>query len=256
MNKIVIFVFALFAFYGCEKDFDSVVKPDDNSYQVTAISAFTEFNYFPGDSTRPLVISFNSAANISNVRYDIFSPAGTKVNSAPINMSKSGQNSFSGTLIMSRNFTNGNYTLKYYVTDLSGNTREAALHKFVYNNGSTNFSPVIANALIEPDTVVVNQTTILTVTLEVSDADGLNDIELVYFIVYRPNGTTSGNQNILSDNGIQSDIAWDERAGDGVYSQKISVNETTEKGTWRFEFRARDRSKTYSNTISYNVVIQ
>jgi uncharacterized protein YfaS (alpha-2-macroglobulin family) len=259
MKITVLLIIVLLAFYGCEKDFDSVIQPENNSYQITSVTAFTEFNYFPGDSTRFLGITFNSAANVSSVRYDIFSPAGSKVNSTPISMIKSGPNSYSGTLVMSRNYINGNYTLKYFVTDISGSTREAALHKFSYNNGSTNSPPVIANASVNPDAVTVtgSESVDITVTVEASDPDGSNDIELVYFIVFRPDGTTSGTQNVLNDNGVKiTGSAWDETAGDGIYSNRFSVNNTSQKGLWRIEFRARDRSKQVSNLISLNFLIQ
>jgi len=43
---------------------------------------------------------------------------------------------------------------------------------------------------------------------------------------------------------------------DGIYSRKIEVNQTNEKGTYRFEFQARDRSGEISDIINHFVLIQ
>jgi hypothetical protein len=256
MNKLFILISSLLVLYGCEKEYDSVIEPVSSSYQVLAVTSFQEFNYVPGDSTETLTITFNSTNNIAGVSYDLLSPDGSKVNSSPLPMVKADQNNFQAILQMSRNYINGEYTVKYYVTDISGEFKEAAIHKFLYNNGTANEAPVIANALVEPDTLVVTAVTPLIVTVEASDPDGQSDLEIVYFIVFRPDGTTSGSQNILSDDGNKTETAWDETANDGIFSLRISVNETNAKGTYRFEFRARDRGKKYSNIINYNVVIQ
>jgi hypothetical protein len=254
MKKYIILISAIFFMYGCEKEYNSITEPADYDYQVISVSSFEEFRYFPNDSTRAIRITFNTINKIQRVTYNLITPVGNNLYTSPKQMILSGGNSFVAELAMSKDYLNGSYTVKYYVTDLSGVTREAALHKFRYSNGFDNQAPVIANPLVTPDTIVVTQETILTVTVEVSDPDGLNDIELVYFISYRPDGTTSGVQTILSDNGIGTDV-WDEVAGDGIFSQRIRVVESVTKGTWRFEFRARDRGKLYSNTLSYNVVI-
>jgi len=43
---------------------------------------------------------------------------------------------------------------------------------------------------------------------------------------------------------------------DGVYSLKIQVDQNNMKGTYRFEFQARDRGKKLSNIINHFVLIQ
>lgn len=256
MKKYLILFSVLIVFYGCEKTYDSVVQPDAIKYQVISVSSFSQFTYSPVDSTVSLAISFDDAKEISKVSFDLFSPSGEQLNSAPVLFSKVNESTFTSILTMSKNYVNGYYTIKYLVTDYLGDTKEAAVHKFSYDNGSSNVAPVISDAYVDPDTVTVTDTTVITVTVRASDENGQNDIELVYFLVYRPNGTTSGNQIQLNDNGIQDPFSWDETAGDGIYSRRITVDQTNTKGVYRFEFRARDRAKQISNIISYNVLIQ
>jgi hypothetical protein len=45
-------------------------------------------------------------------------------------------------------------------------------------------------------------------------------------------------------------------AGDGIYSLLIQVIPSNEKGTYRFEFQAKDRSGALSNIINHSVLIQ
>ena len=77
----------------------------------------------------------------------------------------------------------------------------------------------------------------------------------VYFIVYKPDGSTNDSQLELFDDGNIDDHG-DLIAGDGIYSRLIQINETNDKGTYRFEFQAKDRSGKSSNIIDHFVLIQ
>ena len=87
------------------------------------------------------------------------------------------------------------------------------------------------------------------------DSNGVNDIKEVYYIVYKPDGSTSGAKLLLFDDGNIEDHG-DLVAGDGIYSRLIQINETNDKGTYRFEFQAEDRSGDLSNIINHFVLIQ
>ena len=52
------------------------------------------------------------------------------------------------------------------------------------------------------------------------------------------------------------DDSGDETAGDGIFSRIIKVDQTNAKGTYHFEFTAKDRGGLLSNTINYSVLIQ
>ncbi len=79
------------------------------------------------------------------------------------------------------------------------------------------------------------------------DPNGASDILEIYFIVYRPDGTTNNNKVLLFDDGKPEN--GDVIAGDGIYSRLIQVDQSNQKGTYRFEFRAKDRLGDLSNII-------
>jgi hypothetical protein len=255
MKKFIILITFIFIFFGCRKEDNSVIVPETANYQVLSVNTFQDFQYFPGDSTKAITITFNSLESVTSVSYNVTTPESKNLYSFPQTMIK-GPNSYSARLAMSKDYQNGDYTIRYYVSDITGNTKIAALHKFRFNNGFANSPPVISNALVSPDSIDLTDLPVLTVTVEAADPDGSNDIEVVYFISIRPDGTTSGTQNILNDDGIQTGGVWDDIAGDGIYSMRFAPLPTTTKGTWTFQFRARDRSKALSNIISYNVIIR
>ncbi len=93
--------------------------------------------------------------------------------------------------------------------------------------------------IIGPDTLVVTDTTFIQTSIKVSDSNGLTDIESVYFIVYKPDGTTNNFKTTMFDDGNVDDNG-DETAGDGIYSRIIKLDQTNAKGTYRFEFKAKD----------------
>ena len=128
------------------------------------------------------------------------------------------------------------------------------LGTFKFNNGQANIAPIISDDIVDPDTAIVTDTTIILTSINVFDENGLADIDKVYFVVYRPNGTTSGAQNVLFDDGLASH--GDQIAGDGIYSLIIQITSSNAKGTYRLEFQARDRGGKLSNIINHSLLIQ
>jgi hypothetical protein len=80
-------------------------------------------------------------------------------------------------------------------------------------------------------------------------------MESVYFVVFRPDGTSNNIKVDLFDSGNIT-AHGDQTQGDGIYSLKIQVDQNNMKGTYRFEFQARDRGKKLSNIINHFVLIQ
>ena len=87
------------------------------------------------------------------------------------------------------------------------------------------------------------------------DPNGANDILEVYFKVYKPDGTTNDIKVFLFDDGNTQENG-DLIAGDGIYSRLILVDQSNDKGTYRFEFQAKDRSGELSNIINHFVLVQ
>jgi len=164
--------------------------------------------------------------------------------------------------ILKPEYPNGKYHVQFSVTGFDGERRVVALSGFQFNNGQDNVPPIIANTVIEPDTVVVTDTTVIFTSVEAMDSNGTSDIVDVYFVVYKPDSTTNNVKILMFDDGSCCPIpplnqtSGDVTAGDGIYSRKIEVNENNDKGTYRFEFQAEDRLGDLSNIINHFVLIQ
>lgn len=249
---------------GCEKDYSDVIEVENSSYQVVRVSLKNSFQY-PIDTMAIFRVEIDSSKDINFVFCDVYSPDKNKLNNAPMYLLDNGNplngditrndNIYSCIFPLDSNQMNGNYEVKFYVNDKFNKTNQAAVSIYNYNNGKANIAPIISNTIVDPDTVVVTTTTLILTSVQVDDQNGLNDIEKVYFVVYRPDGTTNGNQNLLYDDGNLSDHG-DQTAGDGIYSLLIRISPSNSKGTYRFEFQAKDRGGKLSNIINHSVLIQ
>ena len=249
---------------GCDKKYDNVVENSNPDYQVILVAPSDSIRYNPLDSLINIRIEFNSSANIQSVFCDVYAADNTKLNSSPLTLLDNGKiengddvandGSFANKIALSEYYPNGFYNIRYFVTDKSSKTNQVALGTFKFDNGQANFAPVIFDDIVDPDTAIVTDTTIIITSIAVTDQNGLSDIDKVYFVVYRPNGTTSNTQNLMFDDGLQ--IHGDQTAGDGIYSLVIEIYSTNTKGTYRLEFQAKDRGAKLSNIINHSLLIQ
>ena len=261
MQKIALLLLP-FIFIGCDKTFDEIIDSSPNNYQVTSVSPVDSFAYRPEDSLVTIRIIFSNSSEVGNVFCDVIASDETKLNGSPFQLLDVGNNRFSNDFPLSEFYPNGIYNIKFYVQNPDESLQQVALTSFKYNNGQSNLPPEIANTVIEPDTVVVTDTTLIFTSVEANDLNGANDILEVYFIVYKPDSTTNNAKTLLFDDGSccplppKNEPSGDVTAGDGVYSRIIEVNENNDKGTYRFEFQAEDRGGKFSNKIDHFVLIQ
>jgi hypothetical protein len=269
MKKFALLILLPVVFWGCEKTYDSVVNPkQNNNIKVINISTVDSgfVYYLTDDSVLTFALTFNSSDQIQSVYFNITTPAGLQLNSSSIIMyddgdttahgdSSPGDNIFSNKFTMSNNYINGVYIVKYYVTDIYSNSISVAAQNFVFDNGKNQFAPVLSN-LVLPDSVVLGQSFVFNVAA--SDSNGLSDIVLVYFQLYRPDSTlvTDGSGNSLF--GMHDDgdpVFGDSTANDGIYSYQNSFSPSAQLGNWRFEFQAIDNSNLLSNKIIQNIKV-
>ncbi len=271
MKKFALLILLPVVFWGCEKTYDSVINPEQtNTIQVTDISPVDSVDYLNQDSVLTFAISFNSSQQIKSVYFNIVTPAGVQLNSTSINIyddgdisshgdSTKGDNKFSNKFTMSNSYINGVYIVKYFVTDIYNNTKYVSAQNFLFNNGNDLYAPILSN-LVLPDSVA--RDVLFTFSVTATDSNGLSDIDLVYFQLYRPDSTivTDGNGNSLfamHDDG--NSTYGDSTANDGIYSYRNYFSSTSDPpaqiGTWRFEFQAIDRSNLLSNKIIQNVEV-
>ena len=89
-------------------------------------------------------------------------------------------------------------------------------------------------------------------SINVSDENGLSDIDSVYTDFYSPNNPSAIRVLLYDDgDGEHGDMT----AGDGIFSLKniFSADATGER---KFEFWARDNAGELSNMITHNVVVK
>lgn len=266
--KKTILSFLLFIsviFFGCEKNFDLVIDQSPANYQVIGVRTIDSVRYIPNDSLILLTITFNSSKDVQHVFADIYASDGSMLNQNIFGLFDNGKaengdiaagdNTYSNKFPLSQFYPNGVYTIRYSTEDKNNFIKQVAIQNFRFDNGQSNAAPVISNDLIDPDTLIVNATVSIQVAIKAEDPNGLNDIESVYFVVYRPDGSSNNIKLELFDSGNIS-LHGDQTAGDGIFSLKIQVDQTNMKGTYRFEFQARDRGKKLSNIINHLVLIQ
>ena len=254
MRKIVLLLLPIIII-GCEQTFDDIIDAVQNNYQVSLVSPTDSVTYSENDSLVTIGIIFTSSSEVGEVFCDVFASDNSKLNPSKIQLFDNNNNRFLSEFPLSQYYPNGIYTIRYYVKNADETMKQVAVGSFKYNNGQDNLPPEISNTVVDPDTVVVTAPTVILTSVEASDPNGQNDILKVYFIVYNPDGSSNGNELELFDDGNIDDHG-DLFAGDGIYSLLIQVDQTNEKGTYRFEFSARDRGGNQSNTIDHIVLIQ
>ncbi len=269
MKKYILFLIP-FLFWGCQKDFNNVVDiAGTNSVselQVKGVETADSFTYSTSDSLLTISIALTSSKDVSEVYCDIYSSDGNKINSGPFQLFDNGfitQNgdtvagdfTYSNKFPLSSSYIAGNYEIQYFITSTSGTSKLIAVHYFQYTAGKPNVAPVISN-LVAPSSATIGSSDVtMLITLDVHDDNGPNDIQSVYFNSYIPpsGSPSSNNPYYLNDSGQNGDAV----AGDGTYSITIVLPSTgVTKGTYRWEFFAKDRSGAVSNKITHNIEIQ
>jgi hypothetical protein len=255
MGKYILFLIPLLI-WGCEQTYDNVIDTSTENYQVSNIAGIkdTVDLKVPGDSVITPRLIFTSQSEVSSAYFNVIASDLSQLNSSPIEMAEVADNIFENEFILSGQNPNGDYTINFTATGLDGSNKQVAVSNFYFKNGQDNVPPVISNSVVDPDTVEVLVPTVIFTSVEAADSNGQSDILEVYFIVYRPDGSTNGNKVQLFDDGDSEN--GDVTAGDGIYSRLIQVDQSNQKGTYRFEFQAEDRLGALSNIINHLVLIQ
>ncbi len=144
----------------------------------------------------------------------------------------------------------GRYNLLFYVEDSFGERNtEVATHEVVIGNEPGEFLQInVPEQMNLPITVDDYNRELMTT--EVSDPDGLADIDSVYFYSLKPDSTfaNDGLPILLVDNGLSFNInnagveTGDLDPGDGIYSFSILTYQDTITGLYTFSFYIRDKA--------------
>ncbi|MBN2572468.1 MAG: hypothetical protein JXA68_10100 [Ignavibacteriales bacterium] len=263
MKKLIkTFLVVTIIFFGCDEIPDSIVDSNQNNFQWVEVSIPDTLEYFPNDST--LVISIKMSENFDDeLFFNLKSTDGKEIladkvplldNGNIINNSDSIPNDkiYSGNTLFSKELQSRYYYIEIFCKDKFSHSQKIVAKNLFYKNNLYNFPPIISD-IQAPDSVIIQSPkSAFTVSISVADSNGLSDIAEVYFITYKPNGTTSGTRFYMFDDGNKI-THGDQVANDGRYSLIIEAVPSQTKGTYRFEFHAKDKGGKISNTLSHNI---
>jgi hypothetical protein len=270
-SSLLFLLLSSILFISCEKDFPGLIDSTVEQYQVISVSPSGNVVYNAIDSLITLRINFTQSSEVGIVVCDLYSPDNKKLNSSSMLLYDNGNPEFGDDIANDNKFANkfplstldpvGTYSVRFYIQGQYGSYNLIAQTSFDYDNGQDNVAPVISDLVMVDsasstpiDSIEVDVSFIFSVY--VVDQNGYNDIDLVFFELFRPDNTVvtdgSGNSRIqMPDNGnIQ--VYGDQTAGDGIFSfkNKFLDSPTTQRGNWRFEFQALDRGGLLSNKIT------
>lgn len=271
LNKRIFYliVLVLFSnvFISCDKIPSEVIENKWADYQVISVSAPQNFNYASADSSFSVAAQIKNPQSVSKIWSSVKTVDGSLTVQSEVSLQETVKNEnimgYSAKIPMSKRFPSGKYLIEFFVEDnvnLAGNNvNKVGEILLSYNNNQTIYPPVISN-LVLPTSVTRGES--FNFSVKVTDQNGSADILLVYFKLYRPDGTivipNSATPAIdyftMVDNGDSN--LGDAVAGDGIYSFKNSFGSTSATGNWTFEFRAKDRSASLSNVITQTVEVK
>ncbi|MGK9476991.1 hypothetical protein [Melioribacter sp. OK-6-Me] len=266
---LIILVLSLFT--ACEDEIPTgVIESSRNSLVIKKIIVSDWFAYSPNDSLFKFQVEINNSDFIKEfwvqlrladgsetlIEYMALKDDGDLTGSGDIS---AGDNIFSVLLPMSKQFPSGKYVIEGFVlekNEASLDAKKVFAFYLDYNSESENYSPEITEVIV-PSSGSVNQR--ITLSVKVSDPNGLNDIIEVYYELYRPDETQVKNSQGISkfpmfDDGNSSKNG-DANAGDGVYTVFIRFPEGQPLGKWRFVFSARDRSGAISKPVEFYFIL-
>lgn len=231
--------------------------------QFENLTAPLEFIYSSNDPFLHTAIRLSNTYNLRNVWIKIKSSDSPLVIADSVQLQKAPDGSpyyfttYYDSLKMSPDYPDDNYTIDYYIQSISNSSEKIASHEFAFEGSGINTPPVISNPLFyyedeEPtlrDTLENSKPFVFSI--EVTDVNGLSDIDSVYSDFYSPNNPSAYRVLMYDDGDVDH---GDLVAGDGIYSFKNIFQNA--QGERRFEFLSRDRAGELSNMIIHNVVVK
>jgi hypothetical protein len=151
----------------------------------------------------------------------------------------SGDGRFTATFIADTGvFDIGLHYLSLFAADIDGHQSQQYDTTF-----TTVGNPTLSN-IVAPDSLQKGSPDTSYIYIDAYDPDGLSDIDSVYFVVTRPDGTSNGTHFYMRDDGVAGDVT----AGDGTYTLGIlAPDPANQSGDYIFRFYAMDMDGNYSN---------
>lgn len=249
MNRLFFFAVVITLWSGCESFEDS---PLNQPPQIVSVSAPS---YVSATDTL-FVRALDSEGDSVTILATIETAAGSPVPSAfaksfsddgQLGDHAAGDSVFTAVLnrpaLLAQ--STSSFTVRLVPTE-QGDHPGAEVTVEIFQNPDNGHPPVVDN-LQAPDTVNTLLVSSFLLTVDVSDEDGLSDIQSVT----RINVTAGGQPRPLNDDGVNGDAV----AGDGTYSETVAVSTAITPGPYLFRVQAVDGINLRSNTLEKIIVI-
>lgn len=198
-------------------------------------------------------VNLNDGSPINKVQCRVYDPVNTQIGVYQLNDNGSSPDPTAGdrTYTGAINIENiqcllvGNYSLEVVAENTSGLFSNLITSSFIVVN-SANQPPRITTTNL-PDSIVrpmPGDSSLLTITVNVNDPDGICDVKDVSFVTVRPNGVTLPAIPMFN-------------SGSGVFSFSNYVSfssDPTSYGYFKYTFTARDNSNLLSASVKDSIL--
>ena len=271
IKRIILFtniLLLLALIVSCEEIPTEVVDIQTKDYIVKEITAPSDVIYSDAGAELITTISLKNKDVIKKVWFDITGLDGvTEITSLNLmndngtnGDAKKDDNIFTGKVKLDNNLLSGKFEILYYVEDIirlePNNIKKVGRKIFTYQSKMENVPPQISNLNILDN---INREDRFAFSVVVSDSNGLNDIEKVYYALKDPSGKTIKNSQGISEFPLYDDGAFnhsDDIAGDGVFTTNLTFPSSVATGDWEFTFVAKDKGGLFSNKIVHKVNVK
>jgi len=151
----------------------------------------------------------------------------------------------------------GRFRVRFSAVDELGLRGNAIERPLVLARPKPN-SPPVLSALIAPDTVTLPATgsSLITMSVAVSDSDGYGDIRDVYFRNLDSPSNPTQRFFLKDDGGAGTPSSGDATAGDGRFTIIIQLPNTTPRRDYHFAFQANDAQGDTSATLLHVLTVR
>ncbi|KAA0210787.1 MAG: hypothetical protein UZ04_CHB001000591 [Chlorobi bacterium OLB4] len=241
--KLLLFTTTILFFSSCEKEDSGVIDPNYTApviVNITQSPTVVNASSSNPEISFPVAIEVNSQNQISNAYARIFNPGNTMI--AEVLLQNSGGNSYSANASIGNIscLVVGVYKIQFQVEDNLGLMSNVFLKEFEVRN--PNNSPPFIELTSLPDSVVrpVQDSVLLTISLNANDSDGICDIRSATFDAKRPDGVVFNNLPMVYE-------------GNGIFKFSNYVTSTGLNGYFVYTFKVNDNSNALSQPVSDSI---
>lgn len=260
MRKSIISMLLLLFISACDDIPSEVVE--NNFGSIRALNITVPDPYEPKSNSDEFVVTtqLNNNSNLDSIWYSVLWTNDNSKVIKKVYLLDNGEQGdqtkndklYTGKTSLLNDKTSGRYKIEVFTLDKDREKSLLAIKYFIIKALGANIPPVLSELSIVDK---VARETSFNWSIKVTDENGLSDISKVLFFLDRPDGTSVNTDGFEMNDTGDSNLG-DQNAGDGIYSFKNIFSSTAQTGTWKFTFKAIDKSGAESNIITHNLVVE